>query len=94
MSNVEHPSHYGGAENTYETIKVLEAVLTEQEALGFMIGNAIKYLSRYRGKNGLEDLRKAEWYVNRAIRFAEATGADVGGSKLPRDPSSPPMPRR
>jgi hypothetical protein len=38
---VNHPSHYGGADNPYEAIKVIEAW-----SLGFCLGNAIKYISR------------------------------------------------
>ena len=49
---VNHPAHYGGADNTYEAIKVIEAW-----QLGFCLGNAVKYISRA-GKKGdaLEDL--------------------------------------
>jgi hypothetical protein len=35
------------------------------EFLGYLRGNCIKYIWRYRQKNGLEDLRKAEWYLSR-----------------------------
>lgn len=60
---VNHPSHYGGADNPYEAIKVIEAW-----ELGFCLGNTVKYISRA-GKKGaaLEDLRKAAWYLNREI---------------------------
>ena len=39
MSAVEHPAHYGGADNPYEAIKVIEAW-----GLGFCLGNTIKYI--------------------------------------------------
>ena len=39
---------------------------------GFCIGNALKYLSRYRFKGGVEDLKKAEWYLNRIIKVMES----------------------
>lgn len=60
---VNHPAHYGGAENTYEAIKVIEAW-----RLGFCLGNVVKYISRA-GKKGskLEDLKKAQWYLAREI---------------------------
>jgi len=60
---VSHPSHYGGADNPYEAIKVIEAW-----DLGFHLGNVVKYLARA-GRKGdaLEDLRKARWYLDRAI---------------------------
>lgn len=60
---VNHPQHYGGADNPYETIKVIEAW-----ELGFNLGNAVKYISRADHKDdALEDLRKAGWYVNREL---------------------------
>jgi hypothetical protein len=63
LQAINHPQHYGGAENTYEAIKVIEAW-----ELGFCLGNVIKYISRA-GKKGnrLEDLEKAKWYLNREI---------------------------
>jgi hypothetical protein len=65
---VDHPEHYGGADNPYEAIKVIEAW-----ALGFCLGNAIKYISRA-GKKGsaLEDLKKARWYLDREIEAMES----------------------
>jgi hypothetical protein len=67
MEQVNHPNHYGGGENPYEAIKVIEAW-----DLGFNLGNVVKYLSRA-GKKGetLEDLRKAAWYLNREIQNRE-----------------------
>jgi hypothetical protein len=63
---VNHPSHYGG-DNTYETIKVIEAW-----GLGFHLGNAVKYISRAGKKSDcLEDLRKARWYLDRVIASME-----------------------
>lgn len=61
--NVNHPQHYGGADNPYEAIKVIEAW-----GLGFNLGNTVKYISRA-GKKGatIEDLQKAAWYLNREI---------------------------
>lgn len=70
MSNVEHPQHYGGKNNPYEAIKVIEAW-----ALSFHLGNTIKYISRVgkkAGESALDDLRKARWYLNRAIKRLEA----------------------
>lgn len=61
-SAVDHPQHYGG-DTVYETIKVLKAWLPREEYIGFLRGNAIKYLSRL-GKKGeaAEDAEKAAWY--------------------------------
>ena len=64
---VNHPPHYGGADNPYEAIKVIEAW-----SLGFCLGNTIKYISRA-GKKGaqVEDLKKARWYLDREIASLE-----------------------
>jgi hypothetical protein len=65
---VDHPAHYGGADNPYEAIKVIEAW-----SLGFCLGNAIKYISRA-GKKAdpaLQDLKKARWYLDREITNLE-----------------------
>ena len=62
---VNHPSHYGGEDNPYEAIKVIEAW-----DLDFCLGNVVKYISRAGKKNKeclLEDLEKAAWYLNREI---------------------------
>lgn len=65
-SFVNHPAHYGGKDNPYEAIKVIEAW-----ELDFCLGNVVKYISRA-GKKGewkhKEDLEKAAWYLNRAIQ--------------------------
>jgi hypothetical protein len=67
LQAVNHPPHYGGQDSTYEAIKVIEAW-----KLGFCLGNVIKYISRA-GKKGskLEDLKKAQWYLNREIEKLE-----------------------
>jgi hypothetical protein len=62
---VNHPQHYGGAENLYESIKVIDSW-----NLGFCLGNTVKYISRAGIKNPekeLEDLKKAAWYLQRKI---------------------------
>jgi hypothetical protein len=66
---VEHPAHYGGADNPYEAIKVIEAW-----DLGFHLGNTVKYISRSGKKPGeppLKDLKKALWYLKRKIEVME-----------------------
>lgn len=63
---VNHPDHYGGKDNPYEAIKVIEAW-----ELDFPLGNAVKYISRAGKKNPetfIEDLDKAAWYLNRKIQ--------------------------
>lgn len=63
---VNSPAHYGGKGNVYEAINVIEAY-----GMGFCDGNVLKYLLRYKKKNGLEDLRKAMWYLERLIANEE-----------------------
>lgn len=60
---VNHPNHYGGEDNPYEAIKIIEA-----HDLNFVEGNVVKYLLRYKLKNGFEDLQKALWYMNRLVQ--------------------------
>jgi len=65
MEAVNHPAHYGGEDNPYEVIKVLEAWGLEKDAYLF---NVVKYIARHDKKCApLEDLEKAAWYLNRKI---------------------------
>lgn len=64
---VNHPSHYGGENNPYEAIKVIEAW-----ELNFCLGNVVKYVARAGKKQSkLEDLKKALWYLEREISNTE-----------------------
>ncbi len=66
---VNHPSHYGGKDNNYEAIKVIDAW-----DLGFSLGNTVKYISRAGKKDPnkeLEDLKKALWYLQHYIQNLE-----------------------
>ena len=69
IETVNHPAHYGGAENPYEAIKVIEAW-----ELGFCLGNTVKYIARAGKKSKatqLEDMKKARWYLDREIANLE-----------------------
>lgn len=74
---IDHPAHYGGAENAYEAIKVIDAW-----DLGFCLGNAVKCICRHGKKmttktplddviaarlSAIEDLKKAQWYLQHEI---------------------------
>lgn len=63
---VNHPTHYN-SDSTYECIKVLENWMSPSEFKGFLRGNILKYLCRSEKKNGLEDLKKAQWYMNKLV---------------------------
>lgn len=63
---VNHPSHY--CENgKIECIDALQDAMTRDELIGFCKGNVIKYLWRCNKKNGTEDLKKAQWYMNKLV---------------------------
>ena len=67
--HVNHPNHYGGSDNPYEVIKVLE-----NWDLDFHLGNVVKYVSRAGKKDKskeIEDLKKAMWYLQRKIELLE-----------------------
>ena len=71
LDMVNHPKHYK-AKNGMEVIDVIEAFtanLSGYEATH--TGNVIKYICRWKEKNGLEDLKKAQWYLNRLIKNIE-----------------------
>jgi len=65
---INHPQHYGGKNNPYEAIKIIEAW-----GLDFHLGNVLKYISRSGKKtpSKLEDLKKAKWYIERRIQLLE-----------------------
>ncbi len=68
---VNHPLHYGGEDNPYEAIKVIEAW-----GLGFCLGNTVKYISRAGKKDVLlQDLKKARWYLDREIAAQDPEAA-------------------
>lgn len=69
MDNVNHPSHY--TTGKFETIDYIEDKLTSEQFEGFCIGNSLKYLSRYRLKGGIEDIKKARWYMSKLIKHRE-----------------------
>lgn len=63
---VDHPDHYGGDNNPYEAIKIIEAL-----GLDFHLGNVVKYISRAgkKSENALEDMQKAKWYLDRWLEI-------------------------
>tara|TARA_R100000353_G_scaffold6008_5_gene8144 strand:- start:2410 stop:2628 length:219 start_codon:yes stop_codon:yes gene_type:complete len=66
---VNHPEHYN--QGTIECIDAIEAMLSQEEFVGYLRGNSLKYRWRFRYKNGIEDLRKAEWYERRLLKILE-----------------------
>ncbi len=68
LDMVNNPAHYNEA--TIETIYVIESV-TQDGFESYLQGNILKYICRYKYKNGVEDLEKARWYLNRLIETVE-----------------------
>ena len=67
---VNHPDHYNHSK--IETIDHIEDMLGENYFIGHLCGTTLKYLGRWPYKNGLEDLKKARWYLNRLIEYIES----------------------
>jgi len=70
--NVNNPPHYNQA--GVECIDAIEAALGDGFQY-YLQGNIMKYLWRYRYKNGVEDLRKAKWYLTKLIQEMEKRDA-------------------
>jgi hypothetical protein len=62
-------SHY--LEMRIQPWEVMEAWLTHEEFIGFLNGNIIKYISRYKAKGGVQDLQKARQYLDKLIKVKE-----------------------
>lgn len=75
MEEINHPERYSG---NIECVDAIESATKDLNGLeSFCIGNAIKYLWRYRKKNGVQDLMKAKWYIDKVIDILK----DNGGKK-------------
>lgn len=73
FDKIDHPAHY--TQGGIEPIDYIEA-----NDLNFCEGNVVKYVTRYRHKNGVEDLKKAKWYLERLI--ARAGPKDRAGNPI------------
>lgn len=69
QNSVMHPFHY--CQGGIECIKAIEASMTPEEFQGYCKGNVMKYIWRFREKNGLEDLKKAQVYLGWMIESKE-----------------------
>lgn len=69
--NVNHPNHYK-SEGGLEVIDVVSAFTDHLSGIEATdTGNILKYICRWKKKNGLEDLKKAQWYLNHLINHVE-----------------------
>lgn len=71
--NVNHPSHY--ADKGIEVIDYIRDTLPPSGFVDYCLGNVLKYVSRWRKKGGVEDLKKAQVYLNWAVLRAEENPA-------------------
>jgi hypothetical protein len=62
---VNKPKHYN--QGSVECLEAIEASMTKEQFIGYLKGNIQKYLWRFEHKNGIEDLKKAEFYLNKLI---------------------------
>lgn len=75
MDAVNKPPHYSGE---IECIECIKASMTYEEFKGYLRGNSFKYLWRYnRKKNALEDLQKAQWYLERLQKEIDNNGKSL-----------------
>ena len=75
MDNVNHPAHYNTGK--YESIDVMVETQGVNAVKNFCICNAFKYIYRHRFKNGVEDIKKAIWYLNKYVELNELTTDEV-----------------
>ncbi len=69
MDNVNHPKHYETGK--FECIDVMVETQGVDAVKDFCICNAFKYLYRHKNKNGVEDIKKANWYLKKYIELSE-----------------------
>lgn len=67
MSRVNHPVHYNSGK--YECIEVMEDIFGAENVQAFCMCNAFKYIYRHMKKNGIEDVEKARWYMDKYIEI-------------------------
>ena len=65
VDEVNHPVHYNNGK--VECIEAIEAASSKEEFEGYLRGNVLKYVWRFRYKDNVKDLRKAKWYLEREI---------------------------
>tara|TARA_Y100001938_G_scaffold22442_1_gene28889 strand:- start:3248 stop:3475 length:228 start_codon:yes stop_codon:yes gene_type:complete len=68
---VNSPPHYNSGD--IECIDAIKESMTPEAFKGYLKGNIQKYIWRYENKKGVEDLKKAQWYLNKLIKTLEKT---------------------
>ena len=67
--NVNHPSHYETGK--FESVDVMVETQGVEAVKDFCVCNAFKYIYRHKRKNGVEDIRKAIWYLNKYVELED-----------------------
>lgn len=67
---INFPAHY--TQGKVESIDIIQSIVND-DFESYLVGTISKYLIRYKYKNGLEDLKKAQWYLNKLIETKEET---------------------
>ena len=71
-----NPDHYK-SETSLECIEAMELIFGQEAVLNFCVCNAWKYIWRWKNKNGIEDLHKAEWYTNRTCHYSDVESSEL-----------------
>lgn len=74
FDNVNNPKHY--TDSKYECIDVMTEVFGKEAVKNFCICNAFKYIWRHTKKNGVEDIKKAIWYLNRYVHLSDEVSVE------------------
>lgn len=71
-----NPDHYK-SECSLECIEAMELMFGQKVVLDFCVCNAWKYIWRWKNKNGIEDLHKADWYVKRTSHYSDVESSEI-----------------
>lgn len=67
---INHPNHY--TQGKYEVIDIIENATKDLKGIqAVCVGNVLKYILRFQYKNGVEDIKKAKWYLDKLIAEVE-----------------------
>ena len=81
MTNKLKPSYY--SKNGKDLLSHFKEMFTDDMYVGFLTGNVIKYLIRWKDKNGTEDLKKAKVYLNKLLEFSNGENKERQETSCP-----------
>jgi len=76
-NNIEHPSHYN-REGAIECIEEMILAFGKEKVADFCLCNAWKYRYRAADKNGIEDLKKSDWYMKKYKELTQSSTISIG----------------